>query len=62
MLYAWPDRKHLNELWDVDAEALAVIEWNENETAEWIEDARPIQLLRGKIVQPTPPSEDDDRE
>lgn len=62
VLYAWPDRKHLNQLWDVDADALAVIEWNEIETAEWIEDARPIQLLRGKTVQPTPPLEDDVRE
>lgn len=63
VLYAWPNRKHLNQLWDVDAEALAVIEWNEIETAEWIEDARPVQLLRGKTVQPTPPlGEDDGRE
>ena len=61
-LYAWPNRKHLNQLWDVDADALAVIEWNEIETAEWIEDARPIQLLRGKTAQPTPPLEDDGRE
>ncbi len=62
VLYIWPDRKHLNQLWDVDADALAVIEWNENETAEWIEVARPIQLLRGKTVQPSPPLEDDVRE
>ena len=55
VLYAWPNRKHLNQLRDVDAEALAVIEWNEIKTAEWIEDARPIQLFRGKTVQPTPP-------
>ena len=25
----------------------------------WIEDARPVQLLRGKTVQPTPPLGDD---
>ncbi len=62
VLYAWPDRKHLNELWDVDAEALVVIEWNEKETAEWIEYARPVQLLRGKSVQPITPAEDDARE
>jgi len=62
VLYAWPNRKHLNQLRDVDAEALAVIEWNEIKTAEWIEDARPIQLFRGKTVQPTPPLEDDGRE
>lgn len=41
VLDAWPDRTHLNELWDVDAEALVVIEWNEDETTEWIEDANP---------------------
>lgn len=62
VLYAWPDRKHLDQLWNVDADALAVIEWNEIETAEWIEDARPIQLLRGRTLQPTPPLEDDVRE
>lgn len=53
VLFAWPDRKHLNELWDADAEALVVIEWNEDETAEWIEDANPVQLLQGETVQPT---------
>lgn len=61
VLYAWPDRMHENERWDLDAEALAVIEWNENETAEWIEDTRPTQLLRGKTLQLPPPSEDDAR-
>lgn len=53
VLYAWPDRKHLNELWGVDAEALAVIEWNEEEAAEWIEDANPVQLLHGATLPPT---------
>ncbi|GAA4382549.1 hypothetical protein [Agromyces bauzanensis] len=52
VLYAWPDSKHLNELWGVDAEALVVIEWNEDETAEWIEDANPMHLLRGRTVEP----------
>jgi hypothetical protein len=33
VLYAWPSRKHLNGLWGVEADALAVIEWNEDETA-----------------------------
>ncbi|GAA4064914.1 hypothetical protein GCM10023065_15630 [Microbacterium laevaniformans] len=58
VLYAWPDRQHLNELWDVDADALAVIEWNERETAEWIDDANPIQLLRGQTVAPSPVSDE----
>lgn len=53
VLYAWPNRKHLNGLWGVDAEALAVIEWNEDETAEWIEDANPVQLLHGATVPPS---------
>ena len=52
VLYAWPDRQHLNGLWDVDADALVVIEWNEGETDEWIEDANPVQLLRGETVPP----------
>lgn len=52
VLYAWPDRQHLNDLWDVDADALVVIEWNEAETSAWIEDASPTQLLRGKTVPP----------
>lgn len=52
VLHAWPDRQHLNELWDVDAAALVVIEWNEEDTVEWIEDANPWQLLRGETVSP----------
>ncbi|BDI22302.1 hypothetical protein [Herbiconiux sp. L3-i23] len=52
VLYAWPDRQHLNGLWGVEADALVVIEWNESETAEWIEDANPAQLLRGETVPP----------
>ncbi|MBN9632777.1 MAG: hypothetical protein J0I18_19590 [Actinobacteria bacterium] len=52
VLYAWPDRQHLNGLWGVEADALVVIEWNEGETAEWIEDANPVQLLRGGTVPP----------
>lgn len=50
VLYAWPDRQHLNGLWGEEADALVVIEWNESETAEWIEDANPVQLLRGETV------------
>jgi hypothetical protein len=45
VIYAWPDRKHLNDVWGAEADAIVVIEWNEDETAEWIADARPIQLL-----------------
>lgn len=53
VLYAWPDRKHLNDVWGVEADAIAVIEWNEQETAEWIEDANPIQLLHRQVVAPS---------
>ncbi|WP_062078804.1 hypothetical protein [Demequina globuliformis] len=52
VLCAWPDRSHLNDLWGVNADALVVIEWNEDETAEWIEDANPVQLFRGETVPP----------
>lgn len=51
VLYAWPDRKHLNDLWGVDANALAVIEWIECDTADWIEDARPVQLFDGRAAE-----------
>jgi hypothetical protein len=34
------------------ADAIAVIEWNEQVTAEWIADAKPVQLLRDQIVKP----------
>jgi len=61
VLYAWPNRKHLNGLWGVDADALAVIEWNEDETAEWIEDANPVQLFYGRTVEPQPVEEPADR-
>jgi hypothetical protein len=54
VIYAWPDRKHLNDVWGAKADALVVIEWNENETAEWIADARPTQLL---VEGPVPPRE-----
>lgn len=53
VLYAWPNREHVNNLWGVEAEALAVIEWNLEETAEWIEDANPVQLFQGRTVQPS---------
>lgn len=54
VLYAWPDRAHLNKVWGVEADAIAVIEWNEAETAEWIDDVNPIQLLPGRVIEPAP--------
>lgn len=54
VLYAWPDRKHLNGLWGADADALVVIEWGRAETTTWIEDANPVRLLPGQTVQPRP--------
>lgn len=53
VVYAWPDRQHLNDLYGVEIDALVVIEWNESETAEWMEDANPVQLLNGTTVQPS---------
>ena len=52
VLYAWPDRKHLNDVWGSQADAVVVIEWNESETAEWIEDERPTQLFPGRVIAP----------
>lgn len=54
VLYAWPDRKHLNHLWAAEADALVVIEWGRAETATWIEDANPVRLLPGHTLQPSP--------
>ncbi|MDF2506710.1 MAG: hypothetical protein K0Q52_569 [Microbacterium sp.] len=51
VLYAWPDRKHLNEVWNVQADAIAVIEWGIEETAEWIEDMNPVQLYPGQTIE-----------
>lgn len=53
VLFAWPDRQRLNDLWGVEADALAVIEWGETETATWVEDVRPVRLLPGRTVQPS---------
>ena len=53
VIYAWPDRQSLNDLWGVDADALVVIEWGEAETATWIEDVRPVRLLNGRTEQPS---------
>lgn len=59
MLYAWPDRQRLNEIWNVDADAIAVIEWSVEETAEWIEDMNPVQLLPGETIEPPAQSKPD---
>lgn len=53
-LVAWPDRKHLNDLWDAGADALSVIEWNTQETAEWIEDSNATRLLPGVRITAEP--------
>ncbi len=55
VLYAWPDRQRLNDIWNSEADAVAVIEWNESETAEWIEDTAPAQLFPGRTVMPPRP-------
>ncbi|MHD0307108.1 hypothetical protein [Rhodococcus erythropolis] len=52
VIYAWPDRQRLNDLWGTEADALVVIEWGTSETAEWVEDANPVLLLPGHSVQP----------
>lgn len=52
VIHAWPNRKQLNDLWGVEADALVVIEWGEAETATWVEDARPVRLLPGQTMQP----------
>lgn len=52
VLYAWPYRKHLIELWVADVDALAVIEWNKSEADGWIESARPHQLYAGHVIEP----------
>jgi hypothetical protein len=50
VLAAWPDRQRLNDLWNADADAISVIEWGIDETAKWIEDLNPIQLLPGETM------------
>ena len=59
VLYAWPDRQRLNELWGVEIDALAVIEWGEPETVEWIDRVNPVQLVEGHVVEPTHDSRDE---
>lgn len=65
-LFAWPDRQRLNDVWAAEADALVVIEWSEDETSEWREETRPVELLPGKTRDPgskppstTPPLPDD---
>ena len=59
VLYAWPDRRRLNELWGVEIDALAVIEWGESEIAEWIKRVNPVQLVEGDVVEVTHDSGDE---
>ncbi|MCZ4327903.1 hypothetical protein [Brachybacterium paraconglomeratum] len=60
VIHAWPDRQHLNDLWGVEIDALVVIEWGEPETAEWIEDANPLQLYADHVVEPHEPASPQD--
>ena len=53
VLYGWPDKRQLNDLWGIGMDALVVLEWGVEETAEWIEDANPVRLLPGGAVEPT---------
>lgn len=50
VIHAWPDRQHLNDLWDADAAALVVIEWGEPSTADWIIEASPDLLLPNRTT------------
>lgn len=52
VIYCWPDRQHLNDLWDARPDALVVIEHGGADAAAWIEDANPVQLLKDGTVQP----------
>jgi len=56
VLYAWPDRQHLNDLWGSGADALVVIEWNEVETTEWIDDAKPRNSWTDTRFRRLPPT------
>lgn len=51
MVYAWPDSQRLNDLWGIAVDALVVIEWNESQTADWIEAAKPDQLFANRVVK-----------
>lgn len=55
VLLAWPTRQQMQDVWGAHPAALAVIEWGEEQIAEWITHAKPLQLLPGRTV--TPPDE-----
>lgn len=57
VIYGWPDRQHLNDLWDAAPDALVVIEHGSGEADELVEDTNPIQLLKDRVVQPRDLSE-----
>ncbi|WP_218649078.1 hypothetical protein [Paenarthrobacter nitroguajacolicus] len=52
VVYAWPDRQQLSDLWNADADAVVVIEWDPQASAEWISNAKPVNLLNGQTVRP----------
>lgn len=52
VLCGWPNRERLNDIWGVGADAIAIIEWNEQETAEWLDEVNPVQLLPGETIAP----------
>ena len=51
VLYAWPNRERLSNLWHSQLDALAVIECGEDK--DWMTITKPIILLPNKIVEPT---------
>src|SRR5690606_6669217 len=52
VLYVAPDRQRLNDIWGVSADAIAVVEWGTDTTAEWIDAMLPLQLLPdGSVLQ-----------
>lgn len=55
VLQALPDRKHLNDVWNSDADAIVVIEWNMEETAERIAHMNPVQLFPGNTIESSRP-------
>lgn len=58
VFFGWPDRKHLNDLWDATPDALVVVEHGGTEASEWIEDFNPVQLLMdGTMQSPAEPNE-----